>query len=484
LLVDAVREISDDDLRRLLEIKMKRILKFSSLEADRIIAGYHDRIADILNKLDHLTDYTIQWFKDLKAKYGEPYPRRTVIRGFDNIEAAKVAEANERLYINRVEGFIGTALKKDENTEFVANCSMMDDAIIFYKDGRYKVVRVAEKLAVDKNVKHIAIFKRNDTRTIYNVIYQDGKGGTYYMKRFAVTGVTRDREYNLTQGKEGSKIVWFSANPNGEAETVNVTLKPKARLKTLQIDVDFSELAIKGRQSQGNIVTRNEVHRFSLKKRGGSTLGGRQVWFDPDVLRINYDGRGNYLGEFGADDLVLVITRDGEFYTTSFDAGNHYDDNILRIERFRPGHVWTAILNDADQGFPYMKRFTFEPSTKRQRYLGENPASTLIQLSDHAGARFRITFGGDDAFRGSLDIVASDFIAVKSFKAKGKRLTTFAIDKIEELEPIVSDEELISSDEDTDDEEAIDVEAVDPEEGDTRSDDEVRDEINGQQRIF
>ncbi len=479
LLVDAIREISEDDLRRLLEIKMKRILKFNSLEADRIIAAHHDKIADLLNKLDHLTDYTIQWFKDLKAKYGEPYPRRTVIRGFDNIEAAQVAEANERLYINRVEGFIGTALKKDENTEFVANCSMMDDVIIFYKDGRYKVVKVAEKLAVDKNIKHIAIFKKNDTRTIYNVIYQDGKGGTYYMKRFAVTGVTRDREYNLTQGKDGSKIVWFSANPNGEAETVNVTLKPKARLKTLQIDVDFSELAIKGRQSQGNIVTRNEVHRFTLKKRGGSTLGGRQVWFDPDVLRLNYDGRGNYLGEFGADDLVIVITRDGEFYTTSFDAGNHYDDNILRIERFRPGHVWTAILNDADQGFPYMKRFTFEPSVKRQRFLGDNTASTLIQLSDHPGARFRIVFGGDDAFRGSLDIVASDFIAVKSFKAKGKRLTTFAIDHIEELEPIVADDELLPADESDSDDETIESEENEP-----RSDDEVRDEINGQQRIF
>lgn len=484
LMEEAIREISDDDLRRLLEIKMKRILKFSSLEADRIIAAHHDKIADLLNKLDHLTDYTIQWFKDLKAKYGEPYPRRTVIRGFDNIEAAQVAEANERLYINRVEGFIGTALKKDENTEFVANCSMMDDVIIFYKDGRYKVVKVAEKLAVDKNIKHIAIFKKNDTRTIYNVIYQDGKGGTYYMKRFAVTGVTRDREYNLTQGKEGSKIVWFSANPNGEAETVNVTLKPKARLKTLQIDIDFSELAIKGRQSQGNIVTRNEVHRFTLKKRGGSTLGGRQVWFDPDVLRLNYEGRGNYLGEFGADDLVLVVTRDGEYYTTSFDAGNHYDDNILLIERFRPGHVWTALLNDADQGYPYIKRFPFEPSAKRQRYLGENQASELIILSDRPGARFRIVFGGDDAFRGSLDIVASDFIAVKSFKAKGKRLTTFAIDHIEELEPVAAYDELLPEDEESDAAKGLDPDTSDFEESETKSDDEVRDEINGQKRIF
>ncbi|MDE5635859.1 MAG: DNA gyrase/topoisomerase IV subunit A, partial [Muribaculaceae bacterium] len=339
-----VRAVSDDDIARLMEIRMKRILRFSSLEADRLIAGYNDRIADLRDKIEHITAYTVKWFEDLKAKYGAAYPRRTVIRGFDNIEAANVAEANERLCYNRAEGFIGTALKKDENTEYISNCSMIDDIILFYKDGRYKVVRVAEKLFVDKNLIHIAVFKRNDKRTIYNVIYQDGRGGTYYMKRFAVTGITRDREYNVTQGKDGSKVVWFSANSNGEAEVVNVTLKPKARLKTLQIDVDFSELAIKGRQSQGNIVTRNEVHRFSLKKKGASTLGGRMVWWDPDVLRINYDGRGVFMGEFGPTDLVLLVTTDGQFYTTSFAAGNHFDDNILIIEKFRPGHVWTAIL--------------------------------------------------------------------------------------------------------------------------------------------
>ncbi len=472
-----VRPISDDDLTRLMEIKMKRILKFSSLEADRLIANYHDRIADISDKIEHITAYTIDWFEALKAKYGAAYPRRTVIRGFDNIEAANVAEANERLCFNRVEGFIGTALKKDENTEFVTNCSMMDDIILFYKDGRYKVVKVAEKLFVDKNVIHIAVFKRNDKRTIYNVIYQDGRGGTYYMKRFAVTGITRDREYNLTQGKDGSKVVWFSANSNGEAEVVNVTLKPKARLKTLQIDVDFSELAIKGRQSQGNIVTRNEVHRFSLKKKGASTLGGRMVWWDPDVLRINYDGRGVFMGEFGPTDLVLVITRDGQFYTTSFDAGNHFDDNILIIEKFRPGHVWTAILNDADQGYPYIKRFAFEPSARKQRYLGENTDSTLILLSDKPGARFNVTLGGDDAYRGSFEIDAEEFIAVKSFKAKGKRLTNFNVAEIVELEPRPDAVEELAEPGDDDNESDEIVE-------EDRSDDEVRDEINGQQRIF
>ena len=429
---DLVRDITDDDILRLLEIKMKRITKFDSHKADELIASYLDRIAEIEGNLSRLTEYAIAWFESLKAKYGDAFPRRTVIRGFDNIEATQVAEANEKLYINREEGFIGTSLKKDE---FVCNCSSIDDIIIFYRDGRYKVVKVAEKLFVDKNILYINVFKRNDERTIYNAIYQDGKGGTFYMKRFSVTGVTRDKEYNLTMGTPGSRVSWFSANPNGEAEIVKVTLKPKARLKTLQFDVDFSELAIKGKQSRGNIVTRNEVHRFSLKERGASTLGGRKVWFDPDVLRLNYDGRGDYLGEFAGNDTILVILKSGEYYMSSFDAGNHYPENILRIEKYRPGVVWTAILNDADQGYPYLKRFTFEPSAKLQRYLGENAKSSLILLTDEQGARFEVKFGGADEFREPLIIDAIDFIAVKSFKAKGKRVTTYTIDSVTEIEP-------------------------------------------------
>lgn len=476
------RPVTDDDILKLLEIRMKRILKFSSEEADRQIAAYNERIEQLRAHLENITGYTIAWFESLKEKYGAAFPRRTVIRGFDNIEASRVAEANEKLYFNRDEGFIGTALKKDE---FLFSCSALDDVIIFYNDGRYKVVKVAEKLFVDKNVRHIGLFKRNDNRTIYNVIYQDGRGGTYYMKRFAVTGVTRDKEYNLTRGTAGSRIAWFSANPNGEAEVVKVTLRPKPRLKTLQFDIDFSELAIKGRQSQGNIVTRNDVHRFSLKEKGTSTLGGRRVWFDPDVLRLNYDGRGELLGEFQGDDMVLVITRTGEYYMTNFDAANHYDDNILRIEKFRPGHVWTALLNDADQKYPYIKRFTFEPSTKRQRYLGENPASTLIALSDHAGARFRVTFGGADAFREPMEVDAAEFIAVKSFKAKGKRLTTWVIDSVEELEPDPVADEREGEQDVTDGTETQVSDAEGPDSAtDDISDDELADEINGQARLF
>ncbi|MCM1406520.1 MAG: DNA gyrase/topoisomerase IV subunit A [[Clostridium] fimetarium] len=476
-----VRDITDDDIQRLMEIRMKRILKFSSREADRQIALYNERIAEINNHLDHITDYAIDWFLRLKERYGEKYPRRTVIRGFDNIEASRVAEANEKLYINREEGFIGTSLKKDE---YLFNCSLLDDVIIFYNDGRYKVVRVAEKLFIDKNVRHVGLFTRNDKRTIYNVIYQDGRGGTFFMKRFAVTGVTRDKEYNLTQEKPGSRIVWFSANPNGEAEVVRVTLKPKPRLKTLQFDVDFSEQLIKGRQSQGNIVTRNEVHRFSLKEKGVSTLGGRQVWFDRDVMRLNYDGRGEYLGEFSGNDQVLVMTTDGEYYMTNFDAANHYENlSLLRIEKFEPEKVWTAILDDADQKYPYLKRFTLEPSAKRQRFLGENPASKLIALSDKAGARFRVTFGGGDSFREPLEVEAAEFVAVKSFKAKGKRLTTFALGSVEELEPreIPLPEEADEAAPDTEGDSTAD----DAETGFTEvSDDEVRDQILGQERLF
>jgi topoisomerase-4 subunit A len=299
------------------------------------------------------------------------------------------------------------------------------------------------------------------------------------MKRFAVTGVTRDREYNLTQGKPGTKVVWFTANSNGEAEVVRVTLKPKARLKTLQFDIDFSELAIKGRQSMGNLVTKNEVHRFSLKEKGTSTLGGLKVWFDPDVLRINYDGRGNYIGEFVGSDLVLVVLKNGEYYTSTYEATNHYDDNILRIEKFRPNQVFTAILNDADQGYPYIKRFTFEASAKKQRFLGDNEKSTLIALSDEPGARFEVRFGAPDDFREPLIIDAASFIAVKSLKAKGKRLTTYTLGDVTEIEPnpeISVDEADVEAEADDN----ADHEILEPD----RSDDEVRDEIIGQERLF
>ena len=434
-----VREITRDDILKLFEIKMGRILKFNSDKANAYIESLNERIQEINDKLNRMVEVTIDWYTHLKEKYGHLHPRRTIIRNFDNIEATRVAEANEKLYINREDGFIGTGLKKDE---FVCNCSDIDDVIIFYRDGKYKVVKVAEKLYVGKHIIYINVFKRNDTRTIYNLVYQNGKGGVTFMKRFAVTGITRDKEYDMMQGLKGSKIWWFSANPNGEAETLRVTLKEKPRLKVLHFDINFADLGIKGRQSRGNMVTKNEIQRVSLKEKGVSTLGGREVWFDPDVLRLNYDKRGISLGEFNATDKVLVILKNGQFYTSTFDAGNHYEDNILRIEKYEEHKVWTAVLNDADQGYPYVKRFAFESLAKKQSFIGENPQSSLILLSDKRYPRFKVTFGCADEFREPLIVDAEVFIAEKSYKAKGKRLTNLTVSSIEEIEPRIVEEDV------------------------------------------
>ena len=470
-----VREVTKEDILRLMEIKMARILKFNKDKADENIARIKDEIEEINFKLAHIVNYTIDWYEMLKKKYGSNYPRRTELRNFDTIEAAKVVEANEKLYINREDGFIGTSLKKDE---FVANCSDMDDIILFYKDGRYKVVRVADKLFVGKNVLYVNVFKKNDSRTIYNLVYRDGKDGFYYIKRFNITSITRDREYDATQGTPGSRIMYFTANPNGEAEIIKVTLKPNPRLKKILMEKDFSEIAIKGRQSMGNILSKNDVHKIVLKQRGGSTLGGRKVWFDADVLRLNYDERGQYLGEFQSDELILVAMENGDFYTTNFDLNNHYEAGIKIIEKFDPDKVWSAALYDEDQqGYPYIKRFTFEASSRKLNYLGENKNNRLILLSDMVYPRLKVTFGGADSFREPLEIEVEEFIGVKSYKAKGKRITTFAVDSITELEPLrfpeAKEETLEKS------EEPI---IEDPDFG--KSETDIIDEINGQMKLF
>ena len=443
-----VREVTKEDILRLMEIKMARILKFNKDKADELIARLKAEIEEIDNHLAHLTEYTIEWYRHLKNKYGKDFPRRTEIRNFDTIVATKVVEANEKLYINREEGFIGTGLKKDE---FICNCSDIDDVIIFYKDGKYKIVRISDKLFVGKNILYVNIFKKNDKRTIYNVIYRDGKEGYHYIKRFNVTSMIRDREYDVTQGNPGSKIVYFSANPNGEAEIIKVTLRPNPRIKKLIFERDFSEINIKGRQSMGNLLTKFEVHKITLKQRGGSTLGGRKVWFDHDVLRLNYDGRGQYLGEFQSSDCILVIHKNGDFYTTDFDLNNHYNPDIQYIEKFEAEKVWTAVLYDADQqNYPYLKRFTFEASSKRQNYLGENKHNQQILLSQQVYPRIQVIFGGHDSFREAQIIEASDFVGVKSFKAKGKRLTTYSVDRIEELEPTrMPEPEILEEDNDS-----------------------------------
>lgn len=441
---DMVREVTKEDILRLLDIKMERILKYNKDKADDLIKRMKDEIKEINHDLKNLVEVTVQWFRFLKTKYGEDHPRLTEIRNFDTIQAATVAEANQKLYIDRVNGFIGTSLKKDE---FVCNCSDIDDVIIFYKDGTYKVIKVAEKVFVGETERskvekrkteiiHVAVFKKNDTRTIYNVCYKDGDTGVSYIKRFNVPSVSRDHEYDVTMGTPKSRVTYFTANSNGEAESIRITLKPLPMIKKLAFDRDFSEITVKGRAARGNVLTKHDILRIGLKAHGASTLGGRKVWFDNDVKRLNYEGHGEYLGEFQGDDNILCVLDSGEFYITNFDVNNHYEHNLIRLEKFDPEKVWTAVLWDAEQkGLPYIKRFTMEASQKKQNFLGDNPENKLIILTDTYYPLFQLTFFAPDTDKGPQEIDAEQFIAVKGFKAKGKRLTMLKLDEVVELEP-------------------------------------------------
>ena len=470
-----IREVTKDDILKLMEIKMARILKFNSDKAEEQITRMKAEVEEINRHLDNIVEYTADWFRMLKEKYGRNFPRRTEIRSFDTIDSTKVIEANEKLYINREEGFIGTGLKKDE---FIANCSNIDDVILFYRDGRYLITPVADKKFVGKNVIHVNVFKKNDKRTIYNVVYRDGKDGTCYIKRFAVTNIIRDREYDVTQGTPDSRIMYFSANPNGEAEVIKVTLKPNPKIRKIIFEEDFSQLAIKGRQAIGNILTRNPVHKITLKQRGASTLGGRKVWFDSDVLRLNYDGRGEYLGEFQTNDRILVVLNNGDYYTTGFDLSNHYEADIRIIEKYDPQKVWTAVLYDADQqNYPYIKRFCFEPFTRKQNYLGENRHNKLLLLTDEVYPRLEVVFGGHDNFREPLIVDVEDFIAVKGFKAKGKRLTNYTIDTINELEPTRRPDPIPVAEEPEEEPENLDPDR-------DKSESDILDELTGQMKLF
>lgn len=478
-----IREVTRDDILKLMEIKMQRILKFNKDKADELIARIKQEIAEIERDLAHMTEVTINWYEYLKQKYGKDHPRRTEIRNFDTIEVTKVVEANRKLYINRQEGFVGTGLKKDE---LVCNCSDLDDIIIFYRDGKFKVTRVAEKIFVGKNILHVQVFKKNDTRTIYNCVYRDGKMGPYYIKRFNITAMTRDKMYDLTQGKPGSRVVYFTANPNGEAEIIKVTLEPdpKRKKQNIFMEKDFSEVLIKGRAAKGNLLSKKNIHRIGLKSHGHSTLGGRKVWFDPDVNRINYEEHGRFLGEFSDTESILVVLDNGEFYSTNFDVNNHYEPNILRLEKWDEAKVWTAVLHDADNGgMPYLKRFTMDATKRHQNFLGENPDSRLILLTDVAYPRILVTYGGADALRPQEEIDAESFVGQKSFKAKGKRLTNWPVERIEELEPLrhPDPEEQTEEPEDSA-EEAQEQEDLDPDKG--KSQQQVIDEITGQLSLF
>lgn len=476
---DFIREVTRDDILRLMEIKMQRILKFNKDKADELIARIKAEVAEIEHDLEHMTDVTINWFMFIKNKYGNEHPRHTEIRSFDTIDSAKVVEANQKLYINRQEGFIGTGLKKDE---FVCNCSDIDDIIIFYKNGKYKIIKVADKIFVGKGIIWLQVFKKNDKRTIYNVVYKDGREGYYYMKRFNVTSMTRDREYDLTAGTPGSKVNYFTANPNGEAEIIKVVLEPdpKKKRQNIFLERDFSKVMIKSRGAKGVILTKQSIHRIGLKSQGHSTLGGRKVWFDPDVKRINYEEHGRFLGEFFDEDRILVILDNNDFYITNFDANNHYPDNIVRIEKWQPDKVWTAVLFDADnQGYPYIKRFTMDAMTKPQNFVGENANSRLVILTDVPFPRIKVTYGGHDAARSPEEIDAEQFIGQKGFKAKGKRISTWQIGTIEELEPVRFPEPEVQDDEGEVEEEP---ENLDPDAG--KSQQQVIDELNGQLSLF
>lgn len=433
------REVTDEDILKLFEIRMKRIFKFDSEEADKKIQNLENEIEQVKNNIEHIIEYTIAYYERIRTKFGKGRERKTEIRNFENIEAAKVVIANEKLYINREEGFIGTALKKDE---FICECSDMDEVIIFKKDGSYYVTKVADKIFVGKDVLYVNVFKKNDKRTIYNVVYRDGRYGVAYAKRFNVTGVTRDKVYNLTKGTAGSRVLHFSANPNGEAEVIKVCLKPKPSLKKLVFEYDFATLAIKGRDSQGNTLSKNDIHKISVVQKGVSTLGGRKIWFDEDVFRLNTDERGKYLGEFQGEERILVVNKNGTFYTSDFDLGNHYDDGYLILEKYNPDTVWSAVFYDAEQQYYYLKRFRFEDSAKLNSIIGDTEGARLVCLSSERHPRFEIVFGGRYENRPAEVVVADEFIAEKSYKARGKRLTTFEVKAIREIEPLVKEEEL------------------------------------------
>lgn len=427
------REVTRDDIERLTEIKIKRISKYDAFKAEDGIKNIEGEIEEVKNHLSFIVEYTINYFKQIKKKYGTGLERRTELRSFDTIEAAKVVIANEKLYVDRKEGFIGTSLKKDE---FVCECSDIDDIIIFKRDGKYIVTKVSGKSFVGKDIIHLEVFNKNDDRTIYNVVYRDGKGGNIMIKRFAVKGVTRDKDYDLTKGSEGSKVLYFSSNPNGEAEIIKIFLKPKPKLKKLIFEASFSDIAIKGRSSIGNILSKHDVHKITLKEQGVSTLGGIHIWFDDTVLRLNSDERGKYLGEFLADDKIVVITKSGLFRTTNYDLSNHFEDDILIIEKFDSEKIYSLIHFDGEQKFYYLKRFQLEISEKDQLIIGEHQESKLISISEDKYPQFSVNFSGKHKSRETEIINAHEFIAVKSYKARGKRISTFEIGKFDWLEPL------------------------------------------------
>ena len=433
------RDITREDIDKLVEKPVRKISKFDVKAVDEKIRSLESEMDRCNYDLGHLNEYTIKWFESLKKKYGKDYPRRTRISNFENIEVSRVRIANSKLYVNKAEGFIGTGLKKEDNGEYVCDCSDMDEIIVFMKNGKFIITKVQEKEFIGKNIIYAAVFNRNDTRTIYNAIYRDGKAGTTYAKRFATGGITRDKEYDLTQGTEGSCVLWFSANPNGEAETLKISFKPKPKLKKLSDEFDFSKLAIKGRTAMGNIVTKNQISRISLKSKGVSTLGGKPVWFDEDINRLNEDSRGRLLGEFSDDDQILAICKDGSFYTTNYDLSNRYQGDLLKVEKLDTGKTYTAIYFDGEAQAFYIKRFGIGKG-QQGNLLPDKQGSYLVAISDDPRPRIEITFTGKNSGRNPEIIDAESFIGKKLYTAKGKRATNYMVGSILFIAPAPSPE--------------------------------------------
>ena len=431
------RPITMDDINRLVEKPVRKISKFDTKAVDEKLRGIEDEMEEVQNHLNHLTEYTIAYFQNLKKKYGKNYPRLTELTEFETIEATKVVSNNAKLYANKAEGFVGIALKKEDNAEFICDCSDLSEIIVILKDGKYKVTKVSEKAFFGKDILYVGLFDRNDQRTIYNVIYREGKTSVSYAKRFAITSVTRDKEYDITQGTPGSQIIWFTVNHNAEAETVKIYYRQRAKLKKLIDEYDFSQLLIKGRASRGNLVSKNAIQKIQLKSKGISTMGGKDIWFDEDIQRLNEDGRGLLLGQFNTGDHILAIFKDGTYYTTSFDLSNRYQGELLKIEKLDQNKVYTALYYDKAVGAFYVKRFSFDVSDNTPVcFISDSKGSYLVAISDDKHPQFEITFGGKHEHREAETVDAEEFIAKKGLQAKGKKVSAMDVKSVIFVEPL------------------------------------------------
>ena len=431
------REINMEDIHKLVEKPVRKISKFDVKAVEEKLKGIEAEIEEVRNHLEHLTEFTINYFKNLKKKYGKDYPRLTELTGFESIAATKVVSNNAKLYANKEEGFVGIALKKEDNAEFICDCSDLSEIIVIHKDGKYVVTKVSEKAFFGKDILYVGLFDRNDQRTIYNVIYREGKTSLSYAKRFAVTSVTRDKEYDITQGTPGSQILWFTVNHNGEAETVKIYFRQRPKLKKLIEEYDFSELLIKGRAARGNLVSKNPINKIQLKSKGVSTIGGKDIWFDEDIQRLNEDGRGLHLGQFNTGDHILAIFKDGTYYTTTFDLSNRYQGELLKIEKLDVNKTYTALYYDKSVSSFYVKRFSFDVSDNTPvSFISEAKGSYLVALSDDKHPQFEITFGGKHEHREAELVNAEEFIAKKGLQAKGKRVSAMDVKSVKFGEPL------------------------------------------------